>query len=436
MATIDWGNTRAPMHPEQHHGYSPQQSGHGSHQSGYMGQEAMHPHQQAHAYAQPHEQTYADPHSAAAPAFGAPPAYAHQAQSQFPQGEPYAGYGYDAGHGGGGSLPPAASGHSRATPLINYAGAAVSLALVIGLGVWGYQLAMRDVTGIPVVRALEGPMRIQPSEPGGQAAAHQGLAVNAVQAEGQASAPSDRVALAPAPEALSEEDSPANPAAMSARDAQRSAPVAEPLAEPIEVAAQTTPEVVELPEINMKDLPADPVAAALAIADQISKNAAPLSGGADAEVSRAAAQSPVDLPAATAKQPKIIPASVPGVSRSKRPLVRPANLSLTVPVKAALSQPATTGVTEVAPEKIAAGTRLVQLGAYDNADVARAEWVKLSERFEDYLPGKTRVIQKAQSGGKTFYRLRAMGFKDLADARRFCSALMAGKAACIPVVTR
>ena len=46
------------------------------------------------------------------------------------------------------------------------------------------------------------------------------------------------------------------------------------------------------------------------------------------------------------------------------------------------------------------------------------------------------MIEQAQSGGKTFYRLRAMGFDDLSEARRLCSALTAAKASCIPVVTR
>ena len=49
---------------------------------------------------------------------------------------------------------------------------------------------------------------------------------------------------------------------------------------------------------------------------------------------------------------------------------------------------------------------------------------------------KRRVIEKATSGGRTFYRLRAEGFADLPDARRFCAALVAEKADCIPVVTR
>jgi hypothetical protein len=35
-----------------------------------------------------------------------------------------------------------------------------------------------------------------------------------------------------------------------------------------------------------------------------------------------------------------------------------------------------------------------------------------------------------------FYRLRAHGFTDLSDARRFCAAFVAGGVDCIPVVTR
>jgi hypothetical protein len=56
--------------------------------------------------------------------------------------------------------------------------------------------------------------------------------------------------------------------------------------------------------------------------------------------------------------------------------------------------------------------------------------------FSVFLVGLSRVVQKATSGGRVFYRLRAMGFADLSDARRFCSALVAEGADCIPVVTR
>ncbi|WP_457646172.1 SPOR domain-containing protein, partial [Profundibacter sp.] len=88
------------------------------------------------------------------------------------------------------------------------------------------------------------------------------------------------------------------------------------------------------------------------------------------------------------------------------------------------------------PGSIPAGTRLAQLGAFESPEIAKQEWDRLYSRFTDYLQGKSRVIQKAESGGRTFYRLRAMGFDDLSDARRFCSALLAENAACIPVKVR
>ena len=55
-------------------------------------------------------------------------------------------------------------------------------------------------------------------------------------------------------------------------------------------------------------------------------------------------------------------------------------------------------------------------------------------QFGNYMTGKELVIQEAQTGGRTFWRLRAMGFEDLADARRFCSVLVSDGANCIPVV--
>ncbi len=454
MANIDWGNARASMNPQ---GFQPNsQYGQASdvaqaaQDGAYPGYAPAPQHvaPQAGAYA-PHvqqiQQTQATRIQAAqapgaqgypAPSSHAMPHMAGQMTDTRYDAYGQAGYdqasydqaGYGAAENGGGNPPPAA-GAPRFAALMNYAGAAISLALVAGLGLWGYQLAVRDVTGIPVVRALEGPMRVQPDDPGGLAAAHQGLAVNSVQASGGASAASDRVALAPAPETLDDEDLPANPAAAAAMVVPEAPKVA-----PIEVSA-TLPGA----GLDLDQLEADPVAAALAIADEISRNAQPLSeAGKTEDVTRAAAISPTALPQKSTQHatgPKIIPASVPGVSRSLRPSLRPANLLTVKAVVPAASAPAPTDV-ELSADAIPAGTRLVQLGAFESAEIARAEWNRLNARFDEYLPGKTRVIQKAQSGGKAFYRLRAMGFKDLADARRFCSALMAGKAACIPVVTR
>lgn len=293
----------------------------------------------------------------------------------------------------------------RVQRMINGAGALTSVLLVVGLGVWGYKLAVRDVMGVPVIRALEGPARIAPADPGGELALHQGLAVNAIAAEGEAAAPAERLVLAPRQVDL--------------------APTDQPI-------ANVVPATV--PQIGVD--PLDPMMLASAPA------AAPIADGANA--------TPL----------VILPADVPGVAMSPRPLSRPINLaedgSVTnedamaeaalAAVAAALAPEdapaadATTTATatpaataaEIDPATLPAGTRLAQLGAFASADEARAEWARVTTDLAPLMTGKQRVIETAQSGGKTFYRLRVEGFADLADTRRFCEALKAEGRLCTP----
>ncbi|MEL7116404.1 MAG: SPOR domain-containing protein [Pseudomonadota bacterium] len=274
--------------------------------------------------------------------------------------------------------------------LAGWTGALTSVALIAGLGVWGYQLAMRDVTGVPVVRALEGPMRVQPEDPGGSQAAHQGLAVNSVAAQGAAEAPADRLILAPPPLDLTAEDLP-RPAL--------GAPTAPP-------SQDTT--------LNIQ-----------ALADQLASGATPLELAAD--------QSPITDVEPTAG---IIPVDVAGVARSPLPALRPNQDVTAVAIASQVALSVGRPAAEVDPGSVPAGTRLVQFGAYDSPEVARAQWQDLQSKFNDFMQGKQRIVQEAVSGGKTFYRLRAMGFADINDARRFCAALVAERQACIPVVVR
>ena len=81
---------------------------------------------------------------------------------------------------GGYDMPPAGNGRRR--NWVNIAGAVTSVALLIGAGIWGYRIAVRNVMGVPVIHAMEGPMRIAPENPGGEQAEHQGLSVNDVAA--------------------------------------------------------------------------------------------------------------------------------------------------------------------------------------------------------------------------------------------------------------
>lgn len=294
--------------------------------------------------------------------------------------------------------------------LLGWFGALMSVALIVGLGLWGYQLAVRDVTGVPVVRALEGPMRVAPEDPGGTQAAHQGLAVNSVAADGAAERPADRLILAPAPLDLNDEDLP-RPDLSGVRDTVLA-----------EAPTETPPET----ELTSRET-------LLALAETLTEGVAPLelSPIEPGEAPETLVDAPVEAPASP-----FLPPDVSGVSRSVLPLPRPVGdvtaMAVATEVALAVSRPSG----EVSPERIPAGTRLVQFGAYDSPELARSAWEDLVGRFGDFLQDKQRIVQEATSGGRTFYRLRAMGFVDINDARRFCAAILAERQACIPVVVR
>ncbi len=310
--------------------------------------------------------------------------------------------------------------------MINAAGAVVSLALIAGIGVWGYKLVMRDVTGIPVVKALEGPMRVTPDNPGGEIAPNAGLAVNAVAAEGEAAPPEDLLVLAPRVVQLTDEDLAVQPTAEAGEVVAMDAPddaITVLVEGPAELAA---PEVAaDAAAPAAAPLPDGPLTAEqiLALADQIAANLTPLEPLADGETAPVA-MSINDVPLDVIAD--IIPSSEPGVAVSLRPVARPETL-VTATEAAAQDGSATT---------VPIGTPLVQLGAFDNAEIARSEWTRLTGRFADFMAGKTMVIQEASLGGRTFYRLRAMGFADLSDARRLCTTLIAEGADCVPLLNK
>ena len=282
-----------------------------------------------------------------------------------------------------------AATHARSsgTGLIGLAGAATSLALVIGLGVWGYKLMMRDINGVPVIKALQGPMRVQPDDPGGERMAFQGLTVNEVAARGEAGDIPEELVLAPEPAALLDHD---------------------------------------LPKALLSDGPVPDYSNAADEAVAAVLEEVPEGEGDAAEVEQVAFN-----------PDEVIPAKVPGVKRSLIPPARPPGIH-PVSAKPAAAPEAPAAVVEIDADSLPVGSRLVQLGAFESVDEAREAWGAIAERFSEVMAGKQRVIQQATSNGKAFYRLRVAGFDDLADARRFCATLTSDKTKplCVPVATR
>lgn len=289
---------------------------------------------------------------------------------------------------------------------INLAGGLTSLVLVLGLGFWGYKLAVRDVNGVPVIQAMEGPMRISPTDPGGEVADNQGLAVNNVAAVGIAAPPPEKLLLAPRPVELAPEDT----AGLGG----------DPMPELSEASAPATALTADA------DL-------ALAAAPP-TESANPTEIAVDAALAEALGEIPGDAAVVddvTLAEEMAEPAPEGAITVSPRPRARPgARAAVAAAPAATVAQAA---MNEVDPATIAPGTRLVQFGTFDTAEEARAEWVRLQGRFGELMAGKAMVVQPAESGGRTFYRLRAHGFEGEDDARRFCSAFVSENAVCIPV---
>lgn len=293
---------------------------------------------------------------------------------------------------------PGGYGPGRAQRLVQIAGAVSSVVLVIGLAVWGYRLAVRDIAGVPVIRALEGPARVAPEDPGGEIADHQGLAVNDVVAEGSAAPPAERLVLAPKPVELTLEDSPGLAGSLPVEEAElQPASMADPAA------------MVPVAPGNADDAVAAALAEALGIEPQ------EIDTGVETAALDANGQ----------------PAPEGVITRSPRPMPRPTRGAPAEATAAVVVPP-----TEVDPATLAVGTRLVQFGTFGSEKEARAEWTRLAGRFGALMADKSMVIQSAVSGGSTFYRLRALGFENEDDARRFCSALLIENASCIPVAQK
>ncbi len=321
------------------------------------------------------------------------------------------------------SLPGGGEGPAQAGTLatvLNWTGALLSLGLVVGLSVWGYRMAVREVSGVPVIRALEGPMRLPPEDPGGRRVAHQGLAVNRIAAEGAAAPAPDRIALAPRPLDIGETDRPAEP-----RGAVLAVALPAPPDLPLPEEEGTATDALEQ-DGEALPLPGDPAIPA-ALAGALPEAAPP--------------------PAAEAAAPRFVPP--PGsLARSIRPRPRPggaqpgpgggagADAAVQSALAGAMASLAPRAVREIDPAAIRPGTRLVQLGAYDDAAAARAAWEAVAARFGALMEGRDRVLQTAESGGRSFVRLRVAGFADESDARQFCAALRAEETPCIPVLIR
>lgn len=352
-----------------------------------------------------------------------------------------------------GQAGPAGTGglSVRLARVTHYMGAVASVGLMVGLMAWGWQLVSRDVSGVPVIRAVEGEARTTADNPGGQLTNHTGLAVNSV-AGGEVLVPTQEVAIAPAPVDLSADDVAMGQLGATAREPSN------PSETPLTFAGDP---IIPLSDSEARALAEAEAAAAAerALADQAVNQAAIIDAPASegpvtgvvtdengvptqaAAITEALAQAqaeadPGRLVASTrpAPRPRVTQvvaqaapvAAQPAVASAPAPAARPA----TAPAALQAAPQAAPEPTPVAAASSAGGP-LVQVGAFDSDAIAQGEWQRLAGRNGGLFSGKAPVIQQHQSNGRTFWRLRVAGFDSMSEARQFCSALQSSGTDCL-----
>ena len=287
-------------------------------------------------------------------------------------------------------------GKFKLNMIFYWIGAVLSLSLLAGAIGWSYKLVVRDINQIPIVRAQLGPLRVAPDNPGGLTAANQGLSVTQL-AVNEKPLSSDEINLAPAAEILNEETS-----ASLLREVDK---------------LNQIDETYEIKEINAENT--------ISLDGSSSAMKGETASKTESLVAQVAfSQKKVEIENAVSLALSITSEFDPSLT-SLRPKTRPRSVQ----------QNRELIVSKEPMSKLPIGSAIVQLGAFDSKSLAESEWRRFEKLLGSILAPKQMIIQKAESGGKIFYRLRASGFNDISDARQFCTAI-SDKVACIPVVTR
>lgn len=329
---------------------------------------------------------------------------------------------------------------ARVARLTHYVGALASVGLMVGLLAWGWQLVSRDVSGVPVIRAIEGDARTTPEEPGGELTSHTGYAVNNV-AEGTKAGPARQVAIAPAATDLTADDVAMGQLGIEAREPSQVPDVplsfdGEPITPMSDSEARALAEAQAAAEAERLALAEQAIAAAEII------DAPATEGSVNGVVTDENGQ-PAQADAINAALLQAQAEANPGILvASDRPLPRPRVTRMaaagTVATDAASprpveAQPAETRPAEASQQAASASANgpQVQLGAFDSNTIAASEWSRLAGKHGTF-GGKQQVIQQHRSdNGRTFWRLRVAGFSSIGEARDFCTKLKSGGTDCI-----
>lgn len=118
-------------------------------------------------------------------------------------------------------------------------------------------------------------------------------------------------------------------------------------------------------------------------------------------------------PAAAAARPAVVQAAPPAAKPAPAPAASPSAAH-------AAAKPA----------PVSGKSPAIQLAALSSEEAAKAEWQHMERRMPELLGGRTPSYSKIERDGHTYWRVRVVGFPDLAQAKTFCDRVRAKSASC------
>ncbi|MFT3996008.1 MAG: SPOR domain-containing protein [Asticcacaulis sp.] len=113
------------------------------------------------------------------------------------------------------------------------------------------------------------------------------------------------------------------------------------------------------------------------------------------------------------------------------PVAKPSEPAKTVEPKPEVKAEAPTAKPVEKPVAAAAGgSASVQIGAFSSREIADREFAALASSYGLFVGGTSKVVEKIDRNGSTFYRTSFSGFASKEKARQFCDALKAASKSC------
>ena len=258
----------------------------------------------------------------------------------------------------------------------------ISIFLLGGFLYWGYGAFVQSESKVTVITAPDGPLKVLPEDPGGNLASHLGFSVNSVQESGQVAGPSAKIFLAPPAISVQESDL---RSLSGFGDSNGAIDLKSSINDALAVIFKDTNTLSEVTFLNLKEIP---------IKEDIVEKAI--------------------------------------VSKSlARPEKRPIKI-----VSAILHQDL---VAQIVLNQVKASMvdskdeLMVHLGSFKNKVLASADVENFVVRHKGYLTDKTVFLQKSETGGRSIYRMRAIGFSNISEMKKFCAIINSFGNDCMPI---